>query len=247
MKTITRISAVLFLALTFISCQITEKIDFNKDGSGVYSMKMDMSAMMKAMKNMNTDAQKDSTSSKVIDTIINFNDFLKEKKDSIDKLPPEEKAKLESIKDFKMHVFINEDKDKAITEFIYDFKNTSDLHDMQDRINKANTLSSGNNQKETAQPTRVVYHFDGKNFHREVVKNQLTPEQEAAYKQSVEQGKDIIESSSYIIEYHFPRPIKSTSFKDATFSDDRKTIYIYTNMKSITENPELLDFKIELQ
>ena len=67
------------------------------------------------------------------------------------------------------------------------------------------------------------------------------------YKKSMEQGASMINGSSYNIEYHFPKSIKSTTYKDATFSADRKTLYIKTDLNTITTSPKLLDFEVILE
>lgn len=247
MKSITKIIILFISIISLSSCQLTEKINFNNDGSGTYKLKVDMSAMMSSMKGMQDEADKKEKEPEVVDTIIHFKDILAEKKDSIAKLPADEQAKLKALEDLKLHVSINEKKNIAVTEFMFDFKNISELKNIQERIEKANSISQGNPEEENIQPTEVVYHFDGKTFHREVVEKKLTEEQKEAYKKSMEQGSQMLEGSSFQIEYHFPRPVKSTTFKDATFSSDRKTIYIKSDMKKITEDPKFLDFKVVLK
>ncbi len=248
MKSITKFF-ILFISLSFLTaCQFTEKINLNDNGSGTYKLKIDMSTMMSSMKGMNNendDAEKEKH--EVIDTIINFKDILTEKKDSIAQLSAEEQAKLKALKDLKLHVNINEEKNIAITEFIYDFKNISELKNIQEKIEKANSVNEGKPAEDPIRPTGVAYHFDGKTFHREVVDRKLTEEQKEAYKKSMAQGSQMVEGSSYQIEYHFPRPVKSTTFKDAKFSSDRKTMFIQSDMKKVAEDPKFLDFKVVLK
>ncbi len=250
MKSITRLF-FLFITLTALTgCQFTEKINLNDNGSGTYKLKIDMSAMMSSMQGMkeaSEDTSEEKEESKVVDTIINFKDILDEKKDSIAKLPEDEQAKLKALEDLKLHVNINEEKNIAVTEFIFNFKNISELKNIQEKIEKANSVNDGKPAEENIRPTEVVYHFDGKTFHREVVERKLTDEQKEAYKKSMEQGSQMVEGSSYQIEYNFPRPVKSTTFKDAIFSGDRKTMYIQSDMKKVTEDPKFLDFKVVLK
>jgi len=248
MKSITKLFILFISVISLTSCQFTEKINLNNDGSGTYKLKIDMSAMMSSMKGMNKENDEaEKEKSEVVDTIIHFKDILAEKKDSISKLPADEQAKLKALEDLKLHVNINEEKNIAITEFIFDFKNISDLKNIQEKIEKANSVNDGKPEEDNIRPTEVVYHFDGKTFHREVVERKLTEEQKEAYKKSMEQGSQMVEGSSYQIEYHFPRPVKSTTFKDAKFSSDRKTMYIQSDMKKVTEDPKFLDFKVVLK
>jgi len=55
-----------------------------------------------------------------------------------------------------------------------------------------------------------------------------------------------MEGSAYNIEYHFPKPIKSTTAKNATFSDDRKILYIKSTMDTFIEDAKVLDFDVIL-
>jgi hypothetical protein len=246
MQSITRFFILFISLIVLTGCQFTEKINLNDNGSGTYKLKIDMSAMMSSMKGMK-EASEDKEEPEVVDTIINFSDILNERKDSIAKLPEDEQAKLKALEDLKLHVSINEEKNIAVTEFIFDFNNISELKNIQEKIEKANSVNDGKPAKENIRPTEVVYHFDGKTFHREVVKRNLTDEQKEAYKKSMEQGSQMVEGSSYQIEYNFPRPVKSTTYKGATFSSDRKTMFIQSDMKKVTEDPKSLDFKVVLE
>ena len=108
----------------------------------------------------------------------------------------------------------------------------------------------GKDGKENNAPTsdsEVKYSYNGKKFIRKVEKRKLSPEEKEAYKKSLEQSASFLDGSSYKLEYHFPKAIKSTTYKGALFSDDRKTMYIQADMKSITENPKLLDFEVILK
>ena len=79
---------ILFVALTFVSCQITETMELNEDGTGRMSIEMDMSEVM-AFGGM----IEDSTITRM-DTIISMREILEEKKDSISQLSKKEQAKL---------------------------------------------------------------------------------------------------------------------------------------------------------
>ena len=43
---------VAIIAIVFTSCQFTEEITFNKDGSGSYKLNVDIGAMMNSMSGM---------------------------------------------------------------------------------------------------------------------------------------------------------------------------------------------------
>ncbi len=246
MKKIKDLIIILISVVTLTSCQFTERIDIKENGSGTYSLEMDMSAMLGAMKQMG-DSTKTNEDMKVIDTVIRFKDILEEKKDSITKLSKEEQASLKAIEDLKIHMMVDEKNGKMISDFIFEFNSINELGNIQERISKAQSVKDGKDSKTPSTDTEVKYSYNGKKFTRKVTKKKMTAEEKEAYKKSMEQSASFLDGSSYKLEYHFPKPIKSTTFKGATFSDDRKTMYMHADMKTITENPKLLDFEVILK
>ena len=246
MKKLINLIIILISVFTFTSCQFTERIDIKNNGSGTYSLKMDMSAMMGAMKQMG-DSTNTKEEMKVIDTIILFKDILKEKKDSIAKLPEKDQASLKALEDLKIHMVVDEKNNKMISDFIFEFNSISELANMQEKISKAQSVKDGKENAAPATDTEIKYSYNGKKFTRSVAKKKMTDKEKEAYKKSMEQSASFLDGSSYKLEYHFPKEIKSTTFKGATFSDDRKTMYIQADMKTITENPKFLDFEVILK
>ena len=72
-----KLIVLLVFAFTLISCQFTETMTLNEDGSGQMSIEMDLSEMMA----IGNEMSKDSTLVKT-DTIISFKDIFREKKDN---------------------------------------------------------------------------------------------------------------------------------------------------------------------
>lgn len=245
MQTFLKFLSIILIIISIVSCQFTEKINLNNDGSGTYTLNMDMGAMMEAMQKMGDST--DIEDPEVFDTIINFNDFLIEKKDSIAQLPKEEQEKLQSLKDMKLHVATDESKGLFLMDFTFDFKNLNELKDLQDKISKGSSINENKNEEAPVSPTDVRFSFDGKKFERKVIEKDLTEEQKEAYKKSMEQTSSYMDEMTYSLEYHFPKPIKSSSYKNAKFSADRKTLYIDTSLKTITENPKFLSFTVILE
>ncbi len=248
MKYFTNLIIVLISVITLTSCQFTERIDIKENGSGKYSLEMDMSAMMSAMKQMGDSLQaNDEKQEQVIDTIILFKDILKEKKDSIAKLSKEDQETLKAIEDLKIHMVVDEKEGKMVSDFILEFNSINELGNIQEKISKAQAVQDGKENKAPTTDTEVKYSYNGKKFHRKVIKKKMSAEEEEAYQKSMEQSASFLDGSSYKLEYHFPKKIKSTTYKGATFSADKKTMYIQADMKTITENPKLLDFEVILK
>jgi len=83
------------LAFTVLSCQFTETMVLNEDGSGSMAIEVNLNEMMA----FGGAAMVDSTVVKM-DTIINMKLFLEEKRDSISKLPAKEQLKLKKLENY---------------------------------------------------------------------------------------------------------------------------------------------------
>ena len=234
----------LFIGTIFLltSCMFTEEIYLNNDGSGNYAFNIDLSEMMKSMGEMSL---KDSLKeSKVLDTIVFFKDILEEYKDSIATLDKEDKEIIEALKDLKLHMHVDEEKGEMLMDFKMDFKDISELKNMEQKIAKAQALSD-KKKKDKSMPSNsdVSYSFKDKTFSRNVSLKDLSEEQ----LNEIKQASSFLEGGLYKIIYHFESEIKSVSFDGAQISDDKKTMTIEIPMDSIIKNQKLLDFEVKLK
>lgn len=247
MKTSVKILIIIVLTSLFASCQFTEKINFNEDGSGTYTLNMDMSAMVVAMKKMGDSSDIKNKDPQILDSIIDFKTFIDANKDSISRLPKQEQEDLNALKDMKLHIAMDEVKETFFMDFIFEFKKVSELENLQEKISKGQSFDKKDNPPTPKPATEVVYNFDGKKFNRIIKDNHLNKDEIEAYNLSLKQSATMMEGSSYNIEYHFAKPIKTTTYKDATFSADRQTLFIKSDIKTITSNPKLLEFEVILE
>ncbi len=228
------------------SCMFTEELSIHDNGSGTYAFKMDMSQMMESMKDMsNRDSLKDP---EVLDTIVLFKNILEEKKDSISQLTKDEQILLEGLEDLKLHMQIDEKNGKMLMDFVLDFKDISELKDMQNKIAKAQALSDGKEQDNSLKSKAdVEYTFDGKTFRRSVIMKDLSEEKLQEVEQSIKQSSSFLEGSMYRVIYHFESEIDNVSFNGAFISDDQKTLTIEVPLDSVMKNPKWLDFEVKLK
>ena len=246
---------LLVIGITlFTSCEIQEEITFNKDGSGEYQMLIDMSGMLAISKNSKKQ-KKDSLSPEkkpvVQDSIYKFSDILKEKKDSIARLPEKEQKILNELKDVIVKIHMDETKNEMTMAYVYPFQKTSDLKNILERLEKISTYPKEKNQMDDflseIPRTAVEYKFSKRKFHRKV--KVLKTEKKNNEKENTENqtGKmdKIFTMFRYKLIYHFPKKIKSVSYKDALLSADGKTLIIELPFDKVTENPELLDFEVK--
>ncbi len=240
---------LLFLSVVLTSCVFTEELHIKEDGSGSYAFRMDMSKMMEAMGNMGQENDSLKKDSQKIDSVMYFKDILKDKKDSIAKLSVEEQELLKSLEDLKIHMKVDEEEKKMNMDFLFDFKDLSELKNMNDRVQKAQVMSDQKKQQNNnfQSNTNVEYSFHKKTFTRKVTLKDLSKEELEAYEKNVKQASSMFDETVYRIVYHFENKIKSVSIDGAKISEDKKTLTIEMPMDTIMKNPFLLDFKVKLK
>jgi len=116
--------AVAILAILLVSCQFTETLVMNEDGTGTMAISMDLSEMMAFSGEM----AQDSSMVKQ-DTIVSFKDLLEQKKDSIAQLPMAEQKRLKAMKNYKMKMVTDPETNKEVIDIFTDFQNISEAND----------------------------------------------------------------------------------------------------------------------
>ncbi len=244
MKYIKNIFAIAFI-ITLTSCNFTENIYINEDGSGKFSLDMDGSSLMAMIPEDSLKTQK------VMDSTFSFKQLLEEKKDSIAKLPKEQQERLKKLENFSIHTVMNAEKKEFLFSMTTDFKSVSNLQDAMSSMNDVQSMSK-NSKKELPgggfgnNGSELKYSFDGKIFTRKatVLKKEILEVE----KDSMEQAMNMFfESSSYTVKYHFPKKVKKVSNATALYSEDRKTITIEFPFKDYMKEPEKLNLEVEFE
>lgn len=245
------LGAVIAFLTLFTSCQFSENIYINEDGTGKVSFNMDGSELMDMM-----GEEMAKGNEKNIDSTISFKDLFRDQKDSIAKLPQAEQDKLKQLEAFQMHMVMNAEKKKMGMDMFADFKNVSELQDMFSAMNAAGNIDKNKNPNSQAgsNPMSALgsegvsstnYSYKGNMFKREVVV--LDKEKLASVKDSLGQAKMLFASSNYTLNYHFPKKIKSVSLENAKINEDGKSFSVTVNFMQYIENPESLNVEVELE
>ncbi|WP_460219836.1 hypothetical protein [Psychroserpens sp. MEBiC05023] len=249
----TLIACALTLMLT--SCQFSENIYINEDGSGTMEFSMDASEMMEMVGEMG-EGEAAKGMDKAMDSTIVFKEFIEEYKDSIATLSAEDQQKIKALEDFKMHMVMNPETKKMTFDLSTEFKNANELQDMFKAMNSfsnlqgqggaaANPASSPFASMGDGGATDVSYAYDGTTFKRSA---RITDKEKHAQAiDSLGQAAMMFGSSKYKINYHFPRPVKSISKEGAMYSEDRKTVTLEVGFMDVLKDPELLDFEVVLE
>lgn len=240
-------SALLLLAtIFFVSCQFTETMVLNEDGSGRMAIDLNMDEMM-AFGGMGID-----TAAVKMDTIISIKQFLEEKKDSIATLSAEQQAKLKRMENYNIRMVMDSETEKMNINMYIDFKNVAEANDLMNGLNEGGSMmpqmggtSIENKEEDSPEVVGVKYKFEGKKFKRDayIIDKKLHTQQ----LDSMKSAEAFMSSMKYKLKYTFPKKIKKSSVKDATYSLDGKTIEVERSFLDYMKDPNILDLEVELE
>lgn len=240
--------AVLF----FSSCQFSENIYFNEDGSGKMEFSFDASEIMQ----MGGGKMTEESAEKEMDSIFTFKEIFDLRRDSISKLPQEEQDKLKELEPFSVHMLVSEKEQKMNFDISTDFKNAKELRDMFTALNTMSNLK-GKKAGKVNDPTNpfssmsnggntdLSYSFKKGVFNRTV--RVLDKNLQRQITDSLGQAAMMFASSKYKLKYHFPKRVKSVSNDMALFSADGKTVTVEYGLIEYIADPEIMNLEIVLE
>lgn len=257
----------LFLLVSLFlltSCNFTEEITFNEDGSGEFIMSYDMSEVMKTLNEEMGGGEKKEGKEKVkMDSVVKFKDLLVEKADSIATLPQEEQDRIKSLESIVMKMKMDEDKGIFNLGVGSTFTSLNELPEALKKIDEAKSFNSQQDQtfskmgdSEVAKASEnmfeyIDFSYDGKTFSRSLKKDyeQSSEDLEALNNEISEMGesKEMFESMSYTLIYNFPKAVKSVTNKNAEISNDGKTVTLTMNFIDVIKSPELMTLDVVLE
>lgn len=237
---------LVLLAFSMISCQFTETIVFNKDGSGKMSIEMDMGEMMAFGGEVS-----DSIAMKK-DTLIYLKDILDEKKDSISKLSKEEQQKLRRLENYEMRMKIDSDTNEMLFNLAVNFKSIEKATGLLEGFGDSMSLmpSTGEDLKFDADQGSSDAIGVAYSFKKDTFKRDAYIKDEEKYKMQIDSLKGSeswLKNMKYTLKYTFPRKIVKSSIDDATYSLDAKTISVTRSFVAYMKDPNVLDLEIELE
>lgn len=238
---------IFVLAFTATSCQFTETMVMNEDGSGTMSVEVNLNEMMAFGGMGMTDSMKVK-----MDTIVSMKQFLEEKKDSISKLSMADQQKLKKLENFNIHMKMDSETSEMVYDISTKFKNISEANDILNGLEQASNLmpdqdSNSEMKKEENSPEVIGVNYSFKNgvFKRDAyIKDEKQHQQQV---DSMQQAEAFMGGSNYTLNYTFPKKIKKTSNPEATFSADKKTVSVEAPFIAYFKNPDLLDLEVELE
>ena len=241
-----KISLLVSVLLMLSSCQFTETLVLNEDGSGRMNIEMNMNELMAF-----GGGEVDSVVTKM-DTIISMKQFLLEKKDSISQLPEKEQLALQNMENYNIRMIMDSDNKEMLFNIYTDFTNIEEANNLMSGLNKTSSLmpgvsstTSSENDENTDNVIGVAYSYNKGKFSRDAfIKDKERHQQQV---DSMKSTESFMSSMVYKLKYTFPKKIKKSSIEDATFSLDGKTIEIERSFIDYFKNPDVLDLELEFE
>lgn len=261
---------LLFTLVCFLSsCNVTESIVFNENGSGQFLISYEMgdavTAMTNAMGGEKPDSEK-KEGEKVMDTTMVFADIMETYKDSIAALPEEKKLAMAAVEDMFMTMKMNEDEGEMTMGIGLNFESIDDLKDINEKIKKAQSLNAQGDQVGSMKENSPLGNFFGSDNNRtgyvltesgfsrltEISRQEEEGEEviEDLFNEEDESNKEFLEyfeNAFYNVKLSFPKAIKTISIENAELSEDRKTVTYKVNWIEYLKNPLLLDVNVEFE
>ncbi|MFD1604223.1 hypothetical protein ACFSJW_08030 [Flavobacterium artemisiae] len=234
-----------FLSLIFfVSCQVTETIIINRDGSGtieVEQFRYENSYMQLA-------GEEYSKENVFQDTTYVFKDYIHKYNENFLKYKPDEKELFQKYADVKAHIKRSSYEKEFRTVFSLHFNKVSDIPDLYKTEDYASDIQ--HNYALTAENHyfKIAYDFDGTIFKRSVSiisTAELEKAKDDSEKFLAKYGSSNL-MQSYILKYHFPRKIKSVSNAQASISADKKSLTFQFKLADCLKNPEDTNLEVIL-
>ena len=235
----------LLILLLVVSCQVTETLHINDDGSG----KIETASLRDEQSYMQLVGDNYGIEEKFVDTSYVFKDYITQYAENFSRLPLAEKEVYNKFKDVNVHIKKSSFDKEFRTTIWQDFKKIEDVVDLQKTENYADNLKHNYALSAEEHYYAIRYTFDGTIFKRVV---DITDPVELKKQHDIISERKIQFSNfkitqSYVLNYHFPRKIKSVSNPNAKINEDRKSLMLQFILTDCLQSPENTAFEVVLE
>ncbi|MFE3868788.1 hypothetical protein ACFX5E_11990 [Flavobacterium sp. LS2P90] len=240
-----KIYVFILLAILTTSCQITETIYLNQDGSG----KIETESLRDEHSYMQLVGENYSKEEKFEDTTYVFKDFIAKYAETFAKLPASEKAVFQKFSNVKVHIKKSSYEKEFRTTINQNFTKIAEVADLYKTEEYADDIENNYALVAEEHYYSVNYAFDESLFKR-IVKItdpvELKKQQDKISDLKTRAANFKI-NQLYVLKYHFPRKIKSVSNTNAKISEDKKSLELQFLITDCLVNPESTNLEVVLE
>jgi hypothetical protein len=235
----------LFLLVFLSSCQVTETIHLNQDGTG----KIEISKLREEQSYMQLMGEEYSKEEIFRDTTYIFQDLIAKHSETFSRLPAFEKAIFQKFNTVKVHNKKSSFEKEFRTTITQNFTTIAEVADLYKTEEYADDIENNYALVAEEHYYSVSFTFDGSTFKR-IVKItdavELKKQQEEIERLKIRFSKFKV-VQNFILKYHFPRKIKSVSNANAKISDDKKSLELQFLITDCLVNPESTNLEVVLE
>lgn len=237
----------LFLVLIFltISCQVTETIHLNSDGSGIIEvdyLRDENSYMQIAGENYSKeDVYKDTT--------YVFSDYIKKHHETFSRTAVADQNVFLRYSDVKVHRKASSYDKEFRTTHTQNFQKVSDIVDLFKTDHYLDDIINNYALSAEEHYYKVNYDYVGNRFNRTVTTIDTVVKKKEFERieeiKSKYKGAKLVQN--YVLNYHFPRKIQSVSNQLAKISADRKSLSVQFLLTDCLQNPVSTNLEVVLE
>ncbi|WP_244199284.1 hypothetical protein [Flavobacterium psychrolimnae] len=240
-----KIYTFLLLGLLATSCQVTETIHLNEDGTG----KIEINELRDEHSFMQLMGENYSKEEVFRDTTYVFKDFITKHSETFSRLPASEKAIFQKFATVKVHIKKSSFEKEFRTTISQNFNKIEEVADLYKTEEYADDIENNYALVAEEHYYSVNYAFNGSVFKRIVkitdsVELKKQQDKIEGYKTQVSKFKI---TQPYVLKYHFPRKIKAVSNPKAKISEDKKSLELQFLIADCLVNPESTNLEVVLE
>lgn len=234
-----------FLLLLTVSCQVTETLHLNSDGSGSIEV-VELRDENSYMQLVKEDYSKEDIFK---DTTYVFSDYFQKYSETFNRTAQEDQAVYKKYSNVTVHSKKSSYDKEFRTTISQNFQNASEIADLYKTQEYADDIRNNYALSAEEHYYKVHYDYTDNHFSRIVkitdsthFKNQVDKiEQYKTYYK----GHKLVQN--FQLKYYFPRKIQSVSNPLATISADRKSLSLQLLLTDCLQNPEITNLEVVLE
>ena len=235
----------LLSILLNVSCQVTETIHLNTDGSGtieVVNLRDEHSYMQIAKENY-------SKEDIFRDTTYVFGDYIKKHQETFSRTPVADQKVFLRYSDVKIHKKASSYDKEFRGTYSQNFQKASEIVDLSKTDHYLDDIKNNYALSAEEHYYKVSYSYSNNRFNRTItIIDTLEQKKEFDNIEGLKtkyKGYKLVQN--YILNYHFPRKIQSVSNPLAKISDDRKSLSIQFLLTDCLQNPLSTNLEVVLE
>lgn len=236
-------------SLLFLSCEIVQEVRFNPDGSGNFTLGINVFDLSSLSKNSGGKMPMN----KQLDTLFVMSDFIERKKDSISKLSTEEQEKIKQLKDFSFRIKLDTILRKGKLDILYNFSDIKELKKFGDKL-KSQNINSLNSTidilKDTEKKKKFGFFDVSKRdfkFNKRKFSSKINSETLKKVKHNTLKNNPMMKMFQFKTRYIFPYKIKKIDNENAKILSDSKSVELSTSLYDIINDPESSNLTIKFK